>query len=357
MTDFSEKVTRPIRIRELQIGGGAPVVIQSMTTTNPADVEASVAQINDLARAGAQLVRLAVPDMDAARAFAELRKRTTVPLCADIHFNYRLAIAAAQAGADKIRINPGNIGAPDRVKAVADCCRERGIPIRIGVNSGSIEKPLLEKYGVTAEAMVESAAGHIRLLEEAGFTDICLSLKASNVGRTIRANLLAAERFPYPLHLGVTEAGMGQRALLKSAAGIGGLLALGIGDTIRVSMTGNAVQEIAAARQVLEASGRAVGGIEVVSCPTCGRTKVPMEPIVARVEEMVRRIPAQKRLTVAVMGCAVNGPGEAREADIGLAGGDGELLLFVRGQTCGKYEPEEALAQLEARLRVLAQEA
>ncbi|MBR5520272.1 MAG: flavodoxin-dependent (E)-4-hydroxy-3-methylbut-2-enyl-diphosphate synthase [Clostridia bacterium] len=351
MLDFTQKKTRQIHAGTLAIGGGAPISIQSMTNTKTTDVAASVAQIQALAAAGCDIVRLAVPDMAAARAFAAIREQSPVPLVADIHFDYRLAIESAYAGADKIRINPGNIGGQERVKAVADVCRARGIPIRIGVNSGSLERHLVEKYGVTAEAAVESAARHIEMLEACDFTDICLSIKMSDAGRTIRANLLAAERFDYPLHIGVTEAGMGQRGLIKSAAGIGGLLAMGVGDTIRVSLTGDPLEEASAAYEILRAADRLESGFRVVSCPTCGRTCVDLVSLVKQVEALTDSIPTSKRLTVAVMGCAVNGPGEAREADVGLAGGAGDFLLFADGQTLGRYAPDAALKRLEEELR------
>ncbi len=351
MTDFTKKTTKRIHAGALAIGGGARVSVQSMTNTKTTDVEATAAQVAALAAAGCDLVRLAVPDMAAARAFAAIRERSPVPLCADIHFDYRLAVEAVAAGADKIRINPGNIGGRDRVRAVADACRSRGVPIRIGVNSGSLERPLVEKYGVTAEAAVESAARHIEMLEQCDFGDICLSIKLSDAGRTIRANLLAAERFPYPLHVGVTEAGRGERGLLKSAAGIGGLLAMGVGDTIRVSLTGDPLEEARAGYEILRAADRLPSGIRVVSCPTCGRTCVDLVALCDAVERLSEEIKTDKLLTVAVMGCAVNGPGEAREADVGLAGGAGDFLLFAGGETLGRFPPEEALRRLEAELR------
>lgn len=351
MTDFSKRQTRQIYAGTLAIGGGARISVQSMTNTKTTDVEASAAQVRALAGAGCDLVRLAVPDMAAARAFGRIREQSPVPLCADIHFDYRLAIEAVAAGADKIRINPGNIGGEDRVRAVAAACRSRGVPIRIGVNSGSLERSLVERYGVTAEAAVESAARHIEMLERCDFSDICLSIKLSDAGRTIHANLLAAERFPYPLHIGVTEAGRGERGLLKSAAGIGGLLAMGVGETIRVSLTGDPLEEARAAYEILRAADRLESGVRVVSCPTCGRTCVDLESVCAAVEALADSIQTDKRLTVAVMGCAVNGPGEAREADVGLAGGNGDFLLFAGGETIGRFPPDEAFRRLEAELR------
>ncbi len=351
MTDFSKRQTKQIHAGTLAIGGGARISVQSMTNTKTTDVAATLAQVRALAEAGCDLVRLAVPNQEAVRAFAEIRAASPVPLCADIHFDYRLAIESVAAGADKIRINPGNIGGADRVRAVADACRRRNVPIRIGVNSGSLERQLVEQYGVTAEAAVESAARHIAMLEQCDFSDICLSIKLSDAGRTIRANLLAAERFPYPLHIGVTEAGRGTRGLLKSAAGIGGLLAMGVGETLRVSLTGDPLEEARAGYEILRAADRLPSGIRVVSCPTCGRTCVDLEAICADVERLVDSIQTEKLLTVAVMGCAVNGPGEAREADVGLAGGVGDFLLFADGQTIGRFPPEEAFRRLEEELR------
>ena len=351
MFDFSAHTTRAIHAGSLTIGGGAPISVQSMTNTKTADVAASVAQVRALADAGCRLVRLAVPDMAAVRAFGQIREQSPVPLCADIHFDYHLALEVAAAGADKIRINPGNIGGEDHVRAVARACSARNIPIRIGVNSGSLEKPLLEKYGATPEAAVESAASHIAMLERWDFNDICLSIKMSDAGRTIRANLMAAERFPYPLHIGVTEAGRGQRGLLKSAAGIGGLLAMGIGDTIRVSLTGDPLEEAKAAYEILRAADRLPSGIRIVSCPTCGRTSVDLESLCDAVEKIADGIHTDKKLTVAVMGCVVNGPGEAREADVGLAGGKGDVLLFADGKNIGRYPPEEGLRRLEEEIK------
>ena len=323
------------------MGGGAPVSIQSMTNTPTHDVEATLSQIRALAAAGCDIVRVAVPDMVAAKAVAALKADSPVPLVADIHFDYRLALEATGQGIDKIRINPGNIGAPERVEAVAKACRERGIPIRVGVNGGSLEKELLAKYGgPTPEAMVDSALGHIRLLEQYGFEDICVSLKASNVPATVRAYRLMAERYDYPLHLGVTEAGTREIGELKAAAGIGGLLALGIGDTMRVSLTADPMEEVYAARRILKAVGLRREGPELIACPTCGRTQIDLIPMARQVEELLKDI--DKPITVAVMGCVVNGPGEARHADVGLAGGKGEGVLFQRGQIVAKV-PEDQL--------------
>ena len=334
-------MSRQIQVGSVAVGGGAPVSIQSMTNTPTHDVEATLGQIRALAAAGCDIVRVAVPDMAAARAIGALKAASPLPLVADIHFDYRLALEAAAQGIDKIRINPGNIGSPDRVKAVADACRTRGIPIRIGVNGGSLEKDLLAKFGgPTPEALVESALGHARLLEQFGFRDICISLKSSHVPTTMRAYQLMAARYDYPLHLGVTEAGTPELGILKSAAGIGGLLALGIGDPFRVTLTADPVEEIAAARQILKAIGLRREGPELIACPTCGRTQIDLIPMARQVEELLKGV--DKPITVAVMGCAVNGPGEASHADVGIAGGKGEGVLFQHGRIVGKV-PEDQL--------------
>lgn len=334
-------MTRQINVGGVPIGGGAPVSIQSMTNTLTHDVEATLSQIRALAAAGCDIVRVAVPDMRAAEAVSALKAGSSVPLVADIHFDYQLALKAAEQGIDKIRINPGNIGAPERVEAVAKACKERGIPIRVGVNGGSLEKELLAKYGgPTPEAMVESALGHIKLLEKYGFEDICVSLKASSVPTTMRAYRLMAERYDYPLHLGVTEAGTREIGELKAAAGIGGLLALGVGDTLRVSLTADPVEEVYAAKRILKAIGLRREGPELISCPTCGRTQIDLIPMARQVEELLKSV--DKPITVAVMGCVVNGPGEASHADVGLAGGKGEGVLFKHGQIVAKV-PEEQL--------------
>ena len=334
-------MTKQIRVGGVCIGGGAPVTIQSMCNTKTQDAAATVAQIHALERAGCEIVRVTVPDQEAARALETIRENISIPLVADIHFDYRLAVAAAERGADKIRINPGNIGGEDRVRAVVDACRAHGVPIRIGVNGGSLEKPLLQKYGhVTPEALVESALGHIALLERFDFTDICVSVKSSDVPLNMAAYRLLHERVPYPLHLGVTEAGTPSMGLLKSAIGIGGLLCEGIGDTIRVSLTADPVEEVYAAKRILQACGLRKSGVNLISCPTCGRTSYDMIPIV---EELERRLAdCRKQLTVAVMGCVVNGPGEASAADLGIAGGKGEGLLFRRGEILRKV-PQEKL--------------
>ena len=338
-------MSRQIMVGNVPIGGGAPVSIQSMTNTPTHDVEATLKQIRALAAAGCEIVRVAVPDERAARAISALKQGSPVPLVADIHFDYRLALIAAEQGIDKIRINPGNIGGADRVEAVARTCCERGIPIRIGVNGGSLEKELLTKYGgPTPEAMVESALGHIRLLERFGFEDICVSLKTSSVPVTMRAYQLMAQNYDYPLHLGVTEAGTPTMGMLKSAAGIGGLLALGIGDTIRVTLTADPVEEIAAARQILQAVGLRREGPELIACPTCGRTQIDLIPMACKVEELLREV--HKPITVAVMGCIVNGPGEARHADVGIAGGCGEGVLFRRGEVVAKVPEDRLIPEL-----------
>jgi len=334
-------MTRQINVGGVRIGGGAPVVIQSMTNTPTHDVEATLSQIRALAAAGCELVRVAVPDMAAAKAVGALVAGSPVPLSADIHFDYRLALESVEQGIHKIRINPGNIGAPERVRAVADACREHGVPIRVGVNGGSLEKELLAKYGgPTPEALVESALGHVALLERCGFEDICVSLKSSSVSNMMKAYQLMHERCDYPLHLGVTEAGTPELGLIKSAAGIGGLLALGIGDTIRVTLTADPVEEIAAAKQILKAVGLRREGPELIACPTCGRTKINLIPMAQEVERRLKGV--NKPITVAVMGCVVNGPGEARCADVGLAGGAGEGVLFQKGEIVAKV-PEDRL--------------
>lgn len=324
-------MTKQIMVGDVPVGGGAPVSIQSMLNTRTTDVAGSLAQLRALAAAGCQIARLAVPDREAARGFAEIAKQSPLPLVADIHFDYQLAIAAAEGGAAKIRINPGNIGGEDRVKAVVDCCKAHHIPIRIGVNGGSLEKRLLDKYGhPTPEALVESAFDHIALLEKYDFTDICVSMKSSSVPLMMRAYQLFSQRSDYPLHVGVTETGTERMGTIKSAMGIGGLLCLGIGDTMRVSLTADPVREVYAARDILKAAGLRQEGVNIVSCPTCGRTKIDLIGLANQVEQALAD--CRKPLTVAVMGCVVNGPGEAREADIGIAGGEDCGVIFVRGQ-------------------------
>ena len=345
-------MTRQIMVGTVPVGGGAPISIQSMTNTRTDDAAATLAQIRTLAAAGCDIVRVAVPDMAAARVIGKLKEDSPLPIVADIHFDYRLALEAVAAGADKIRINPGNIGGEDRVKAVADACRQKRIPIRIGVNGGSLEKPLLAKYGgVCPEAMVESAFSHIRLLEKFDFTDICVSLKSSSVPMTMRAYQLMSQESDYPLHIGVTEAGTVRMGTLKSAVGIGGLLALGIGDTMRVSLSADPVEEVYAAREILKAAGVRKEGPELVSCPTCGRTRIDLIALAGEVEERLKTV--DKPITVAVMGCAVNGPGEAAAADCGIAGGAGEGLLFQKGQIIKKVPQDRLVDELFALIATL----
>ena len=329
------------------IGGGAPVAIQSMCSTATEDVAATVAQILRLEQAGCQIIRVAVPTMEAAAAIGAIKKAIHIPLVADIHFDYRLALRCAAEGVDKIRINPGNIGSHERVRAVAETCREHRIPIRIGVNGGSLEKPLLAKYGgVTAQALVDSAMGHVQLLNDCGFDDICLSVKCSHVPTNMAAYSLLSRETDYPLHLGVTEAGTPEMGVLKSAIGIGGLLCQGVGDTIRVSLTADPVEEVIAAKKILQAAGIRKSGPDLISCPTCGRTKYDMIPIAREVERRLQG--CTKPITVAVMGCAVNGPGEARSADVGIAGGDGEGLLFRKGEILYKVPQDKLVDALMA---------
>ena len=337
--------TKKIRVGSMFIGGDAPVSVQSMCNTKTWDVDATVQQIRAMQAAGVDIVRVAVPDRRAALAIDKIKEQVAVPLVADIHFDYQLALLCAERGIDKIRINPGNIGGEENVRAVAAACRERKIPIRIGVNAGSLEKPLLEKYGHPCpEALVESARGHVELLEKAGFSDICLSLKTSDVPMTIAAYRLAAESFPYPLHLGVTETGTEWNGTIQSAVGIGTLLCEGIGSTIRVSLTADPVREVSAGIAILKASGLRRGGVKFVSCPTCGRTEIDLIRLAEEVEQRVRGI--DRDITVAVMGCVVNGPGEAREADYGIAGGRGKGLLFRKGTVLGTYPSEELCERL-----------
>ncbi len=332
--------TRQIHVGSLAVGGGAPVTVQSMCCTKTWDVEATVAQIKALRTAGCEIVRLAIPDERAAEAIPAIKEQVDLPLVADIHFDYRLALMVAERGIDKIRINPGNIGGEENVQKVAAACKARHIPIRIGVNAGSLEKRLLEKYGHPCpEAMVESARGHIELLTRFGFEDICLSLKSSTVPLTIAAYRLAAEEFPYPLHLGVTETGTEWNGTIQSAVGIGTLLSEGIGDTIRVSLTADPVKEVSAGIAILKAAGLRPGGVKFVSCPTCGRTEIDLIGLATKVEQAVRDL--ERDITVAVMGCVVNGPGEAREADYGIAGGKDKGLLFKKGQVLGTYPYEQ----------------
>ena len=345
-------MTRQILVGGVPIGGGAPVVIQSMLNTKTTDVEGSLAQIRALKTAGCQIARLAVPDKAAAASFAEICAESPLPLVADIHFDYKLAIAAAEGGASKIRINPGNIGGEDRVQAVVDVCKEKHIPIRIGVNGGSLDKRLLEKYGhPTAEALVESAFQHLELLEKYGFYDTCVSMKSSTVPTMVAAARLFRSRCDYPIHIGVTETGPVRMGLMKSAMGIGALLLDGIGDTIRVSLTDDPVEEIYAAKDILNSAGLRKEGVNIISCPTCGRTQIDLIGLVNKVDEALKD--CEKPITVAVMGCIVNGPGEAREADIGIAGGDGCGMLFEKGQQIEKLPYDELLPALLKRIEML----
>ena len=345
-------MTRQILVGDVQIGGGAPVVIQSMLNTKTTDVEGSLAQIRALKTAGCQIARLSVQNMEAAHGFAEICKESPLPLVADIHFDYKLAIAAAEGGASKIRINPGNIGGEDRVRAVVDVCRDKKIPIRIGVNGGSLDKRLLDKYGhPTAEALVESAFEHLELLEKQGFYDTCVSMKSSTVPTMVAAARLFREKCDYPIHIGVTETGPVKQGLIKSAMGIGALLLDGIGDTIRVSLTDDPVEEVYAAKDILKAAGLRKEGVNIISCPTCGRTMIDLISLVNQVDEALKN--CEKPITVAVMGCIVNGPGEAREADIGIAGGSGWGMIFEKGVQVDKLPYNELLPALLKRIENL----
>lgn len=336
---YERKITKKISVGSVAVGGGESVSVQSMCNTKTHDADATAAQINALAAAGAQIVRVAVPDMAAAEAISAIKERTSVPLVADIHFDYRLALAAAERGIDKIRINPGNIGSAENVRKVAEACKVRNIPIRIGVNSGSLEKELLEKYGHPCpEAMLESAKKHIELLNRYDFDDICISMKSSSVPLTVAAYRLASSELPYPLHVGVTETGTAWNGTVQSAVGIGTLMCEGIGDTIRVSLTADPVEEVAAGLAILKAAGLR-GGVRLVSCPTCGRTNIDLIGLAKEVEKRIAGI--DRDITVAVMGCVVNGPGEAREADYGVAGGKDCGLLFKHGQVLGTYPYEK----------------
>ena len=341
--------TKVIHIGDKVIGGGNPVLIQSMTNTRTEDVAATVAQIHRLEQAGCEIIRCTVPTLEAAQALKEIKKEITIPLVADIHFDYKMAIAAMANGADKIRINPGNIGSRENVKAVVDVAKERNIPIRVGVNSGSLEKNLVEKYhGVTAEGIVESALDKVHIIEELGYDNLVISIKSSDVLMCTKAHEILADKTKYPLHVGITESGTVWSGNIKSALGLGMILSQGIGDTIRVSLTGDPVEEIKSAKLILRTLGLRKGGIEVVSCPTCGRTKIDLIGLATKVEEMVADIPLD--IKVAVMGCAVNGPGEAKEADIGIAGGIGEGLLIKHGEIVRKVPEEQLLAVLKEEL-------
>lgn len=352
---YHRKETRPVKVGSVTIGGSDQVVIQSMTTTKTHDVKATVAQIKRLEEAGCQIVRVACPDMRAAEAIGEIKKEISIPLVADIHFDYKLALKAIEQGIDKIRINPGNIGKREKVEAVVKAAKERGIPIRIGVNAGSLEKRILEKYGYpTADGMVESALYHINILRELDFEDIVLSLKASDIRLAIEAYQKAAEMFPYPLHLGITEAGTLFSGTIKSAAGLGALLAQGIGSTIRISLSADPVEEVKVARELLKAFGLASNAATLISCPTCGRIEIDLISIANEIEEYIAKIKAP--IKVAVLGCAVNGPGEAREADIGIAGARGEGLLFRHGKIVRKVPEETMVEELKKEVDQLAKE-
>lgn len=339
------RVSRQVKVGNIKIGGDAPIAIQSMLNVPSNDFEGNLKQIKALKDAGCEIVRMAVPDMEAVRVLGKLKENFDIPLVADIHFDYKLALESLSAGVDKIRINPGNIGSADRVATVADACAVKNVPIRIGVNSGSVEKDLLEKFGgATPEAMVESAFRHIKLLEDCGFYDTVISIKSSDVGNMVAAYSLVAERCDYPLHLGVTEAGTERSSLIKSSIGIGSLLLKGIGDTVRVSITDTPVKEVYAARDILKAINLRVETPQIVACPTCGRTKINLVSLAEQVEEAVKNI--KKPIKIAVMGCVVNGPGEAREADIGIAGGDGCAVLFKKGEILRKVPEEDIVKAL-----------
>lgn len=341
--------TKVVQIGKRQIGGGNPILIQSMCNTKTEDVKATVEQILALEHAGCDIIRVAVPTMEAAAALTEIKRQIHIPLVADIHFDYRLAIAAIECGADKIRINPGNIGSRERIQAVVDKAKEYGVPIRVGVNSGSLEKPLVEKYsGVTAEGLVESALNKVALIEQMGYDNLVISIKSSDVMMCVKAHELIAKKTHYPLHVGITEAGTVIAGNIKSAVGLGLILSQGIGDTIRVSLTGSPLEEIKSAKLILKTLGLRRGGVEVVSCPTCGRTQIDLIGLANQVETLVQGYPLD--IKVAVMGCVVNGPGEAREADIGIAGGIGEGLLIKKGQILKKLPEDELLPALRAEL-------
>ena len=348
-TNTYRERTKVIQIGDVKIGGGNPIAIQSMTNTKTEDVAATVAQILELERAGCEIIRCTVPNMEAAKAIAQIKKEIHIPLVADIHFDYKMAIAAMENGADKIRINPGNIGSIEKVKAVVDVAKERNIPIRVGVNSGSLEKQLVEKYhGVTAEGIVESALDKVHMIEDMGYDNLVISIKSSDVLMCVRAHELLAGKTVYPLHVGITESGTVTSGNIKSAIGLALILSQGIGDTIRVSLTGNPVEELKSAQLILRTLGLRKGGIEVVSCPTCGRTQIDLIGLASKVEKLVEDYPLD--IKVAVMGCAVNGPGEAKEADLGIAGGIGEGLLIKKGEIIRKVPENQLLEVLKEEL-------
>lgn len=345
----NRRISKEVKIGNVWIGGSHPIAIQSMTNTKTEDVEATVKQILALEAAGCEIIRCAAPTMEAAQAFKEIKKQIHIPLVADIHFDYRLAIAAMENGADKVRINPGNIGSTDKIKAVVDVARERDIPLRVGVNSGSLEKHLIEKYGgVTAEGLVESALHQAELIEDMGYDNLVISIKSSDVLMCVKAHELIASKTNYPLHVGITESGTVTSGNIKSSIGLSLILGQGIGDTIRVSLTADPVEEIASAKQILKTLGLRKGGIEVVSCPTCGRTRIDLIRLAKQVEELVKNYPLD--IKVAVMGCVVNGPGEAREADLGVAGGIGEGLIIKKGEILRKVKEEDLLSELKCEL-------
>ncbi len=345
----NRRISKEVKIGNVWIGGSHPIAIQSMTNTKTEDVDATVKQILALEAAGCEIIRCAAPTMEAAQAFKEIKKQIHIPLVADIHFDYRLAIAAMENGADKVRINPGNIGSTDKIKAVVDVARERDIPLRVGVNSGSLEKHLIEKYGgVTAEGLVESALHQAELIEDMGYDNLVISIKSSDVLMCVKAHELIAGKTNYPLHIGITESGTVTSGNIKSSIGLSLILGQGIGDTIRVSLTADPVEEIASAKQILKTLGLRKGGIEVVSCPTCGRTRIDLIGLAKQVEELVKNYPLD--IKVAVMGCVVNGPGEAREADLGVAGGIGEGLIIKKGEILRKVKEEDLLSELKGEL-------
>ncbi|MBR1572738.1 MAG: flavodoxin-dependent (E)-4-hydroxy-3-methylbut-2-enyl-diphosphate synthase [Lachnospiraceae bacterium] len=346
---MTRRNTKTIKIGDRIIGGGNPVLIQSMTNTKTEDVDATVAQIQTLTEAGCDIIRCAAPTMEAAEALKEIKRQISIPLVADIHFDYRLALAAIESGVDKIRINPGNIGSTERIKMVVDAAKERNIPIRVGVNSGSLEKELVAKYnGVTADGIVESAIDKVRIIEDLGYDNMVVSIKSSDVLMCVKAHELIADKIPYPLHVGITESGTLSSGNIKSALGLGMILGQGIGDTIRVSLTGDPIEEIKSAKLILKTLGLRQGGIEVVSCPTCGRTQIDLIGLANRVENLVASYPLN--IKVAVMGCVVNGPGEAKEADLGVAGGIGEGLLIKKGEIFKKVPEDKLLDALKYEL-------